>query len=153
MKDFICKECSIMKMIIGLLFILSSLNSFAFTDPKVGGVVIISKSDEKKLNPNAVLFVFAKKAGPDSGPTDHSAPIAVIKIDHPKFPQAFVITPKNVMMPGAPFEGPMHIIARYSLNGDAMGTPDSLEGIDPNFPSVDLGNKNLKIILKDKKSK
>jgi hypothetical protein len=137
------------KILILIQFILP-IYSYAYTDPKVGGTVNLPKALEKSLKPQGILFVFAKKAGPDSGPNDHQPPLAVIKISAPKFPQAFVITPKNVMIPGTPFEGPFHVIARYAPNGDAMSSPDSLEGIDPKFPVADLGNKNLQIQLQAK---
>ena len=139
-----------MKNILTFIVILYSFNCFSFTDPKVGGTVILPKYLEKSLKPQGVLFVFAKKAGPDSGITDRRPPTAVLKISSPKFPQAFVITPKNVMIPGTAFEGPFHVIARYAPNGDAMSSPDSLEGIDPKFPVSDLGNKNLQIVLQAK---
>lgn len=137
-----------MKKLIVLVLSLVSLNSFAFNDPKVGGVVTLGHGLEKNLTPNGVLYVFAKMAGPDSGPNDRTPPIAVVRIEHPKFPQAFVITPKNVMMPGAEFKGPVHVIARYAPTGDAMSRPGAIEGMDPKFPSTELGNKNLNIELK-----
>ena len=139
-----------MRKFLILVQIILPVCSFAFTDPKVGGTVNLPKALEKSLKPQGVLFVYAKKAGPDSGPNDHQPPLAVIKIASPKFPQAFVITPKNVMIPGTPFEGPLHVIARYAPNGDAMSSPDSLEGIDPKFPVTELGNKNLQIQLQSK---
>jgi hypothetical protein len=136
-----------MKKIISLFIVFHSLSVFAFSDPKVGGVITLGKGLEKNLTPSGVLYVFAKKAGPDSGPNDHTPPLAVIKIEHPKFPQAFVITPKNVMIAGTPLTGPVHVIARYSPNGDAMRSTGSIEGIDPKFPSTELGNNNMKIEL------
>jgi hypothetical protein len=138
------------KKLLIMIQLLLPVFAHAFTDPKVGGTVVLPKSLERSLRPQGVLFVFAKKAGPDSGVTDRQPPTAVIKINSPKFPQAFVITPKNVMIPGTPFEGPFHVIARYAPNGDAMSSPDSLEGIDPKFPVSELGNKNLQIILQSK---
>ncbi len=121
--------------------------SWAYTDPKVGGMVSLKSTLSKNLTKNGVLYIFAKQAGPDSGPNDRTPPVAVIKIDRPSFPQAFVLTQKNVMIAGSPFTGPFHVVARYSPNGDAMRSSGALEGMDPKFPSVDLGNKNLKIEL------
>lgn len=127
------------------LFIATNAN--AFTDPKVGGLVTLKKGLESKIVKNGVLFVFAKQAGPDSGPNDRTPPVAVIRIQNPTFPQAFVITQKNVMIPGSEFKGPLHVIARYSPTGDALSKSGSIEGMDPKFPSADLGNKNLNIEL------
>lgn len=137
-----------MKLLLIILLGFLSLNAFGFDDPKVGGVVTLGKGLEKNLTKTGVLYIFAKKAGPDSGPNDRTPPIAVIRVEHPKFPQAFVITPKNVMVAGTSFEGPVHVIARYSPTGDALVKSGAIEGIDPKFPSTELGNKNLTIELK-----
>jgi len=127
------------------LFIATNAN--AYTDPKVGGLVTLKKGLESKITKNGVLFVFAKQAGPDSGPNDRTPPVAVIRIQNPTFPQAFVITQKNVMIPGAEFKGPLHVIARYSPSGDALNKAGAIQGQEPKFPSADLVNKNLKIDL------
>ncbi|MBY0416150.1 MAG: chitosanase [Bdellovibrionales bacterium] len=132
---------------ISAVLLMFSINSFAFTDPKVGGVVTLKKGLEKKINKTGVLYIFAKQAGPDSGPNDRTPPVAVIRVESPTFPQAFVITQKNVMIPGAAFKGPLHVIARYSPSGDALNKSGAIEGLDPKFPSADLGNKNLNIEL------
>lgn len=131
-----------------LLVTLVSFSAMAFIDPKVGGTITLAKGLEKNLTPNGALFVIAKAAGPDSNPGDHSPPIAVVKIDNPKFPQAFVITEKNIMMAGSSLKGPLHIIARYSVSGDAMDKKGAIEGFDAKNPSVDVGNKNVNIVLK-----
>lgn len=137
-----------MKIFISTLVLLVSFSAMAFNDPKVGGLVTLSKGLEKNIVPGGVLYVFAKKAGPDSGPNDRTPPLAVVKIENPKFPQAFVITPKNVMITGTEFKGPVHVIARYAPSGDAMSRPGAIEGMDSKFPSTELGNKNLNIELK-----
>ena len=127
------------------LFIATNAN--AYTDPKVGGLVTLKKGLESKITKNGVLFIFAKQAGPDSGPNDRTPPVAVIRIQNPTFPQAFVITQKNVMIPGSDFKGPLHVIARFTPSGDALNKSGAIEGMDPKFPSVDLGNKKLNIQL------
>jgi len=137
-----------MKIVLVVFLAIASFGALGFDDPKVGGTVALSKELEKSLNPNGVLFIIAKKAGPDSNPGDHSPPVAVLKIEHPKFPQAFVLTPRNVMMAGTEFTGPLHVIARYSQSGDALDKKGALEGFDAKFPSAEMGNKNLKIVLK-----
>lgn len=127
--------------------IFSLSNARAYTDPKVGGIVTLKKGLESKMTKTGVLYIFAKQAGPDSGPNDRTPPVAVIRVERPIFPQAFVITQKNVMIPGSAFAGPFHVIARYSPSGDALNKAGAIEGIDPKFVSADLGNKNLKIEL------
>jgi hypothetical protein len=137
-----------MKNILFIAISLFSLNALAFTDPKVGGTVMLKKGLEKHLVPTGVLYVIAKQATPDSNPGDRSVPIAVLKIDKPNFPQAFVISNKNIMSPGTPFKGPLHVIARYSPSGDALDKKGAIEGFDPKNPSTELGNKNINIELK-----
>lgn len=127
--------------------IVMSTSAHAYTDPKVGGLVTLKKGLEKKITKNGVLFIFAKQAGPDSGPNDRTPPVAVIRVANPTFPQAFVITQKNVMIAGSEFKGPFHVIARYTPSGDALVKTGGIEGMDPKFPSADLGNKNLNIEL------
>lgn len=127
--------------------VIMSATAHAYTDPKVGGMVTLKKGLEKKITKNGVLFIFAKQAGPDSGPNDRTPPVAVIRVVNPTFPQAFVITQKNVMIAGSEFKGPFHVIARYTPSGDALVKTGAVEGMDPKFPSADLGNKNLNIEL------
>ena len=137
-----------MKNILALVMFASLFSNVeAYTDPKVGGLVTLKKGMESKLTKTGVLFIYAKQAGPDSGPNDRTPPVAVIRVPNPTFPQAFVITEKNVMIPGRPFRGPFHVIARYSPTGDALNKAGAIEGLDPKFPSSELGNKNLNIDL------
>ena len=138
-----------MRKIILALTIFGALNAIAFVDPKVGGTIKLASGLEKNLTPNGVLFVIAKKAVPESSPADRSPPIAVVRIANPKFPQAFVITEKNIMMEGSSFKGPLRVLARYSPSGDALDKKGAIEGIDAKFPSTDVGNKNLNIELKN----
>jgi hypothetical protein len=124
-----------------------AMSASAFTDPKVGGLVTLKKGLESKMTKTGVLYIIAKAAGPDSSPNDRTPPVAVIRVPNPIFPQAFVITQKNVMIAGQEFKGPFHVIARYSPTGDALNKAGAIEGVDPKFISTDLGNKNLKIEL------
>ena len=136
-----------MSIMLSLLCLLTSMSASAFTDPKVGGIVTLKKGLESKMTKNGVLYLIAKAAGPDSSPNDRTPPVAVIRVPNPIFPQAFVITQKNVMIAGQEFKGPFHVIARYSPTGDALNKVGAIEGIDPKFVSAELGNKNLKIEL------
>jgi hypothetical protein len=138
------KKCFSVLLTLSVLFF---TNAYAYTDQKVGGLIKLKPGLEKKLTKTGVLYIFAKQAGPDSGPNDRTPPVAVVRVERPTFPQAFVITPKNVMIPGTPFRGPFHVIARYSPTGDALNKSGAIEGLDPKFVSSDLGNKNLNIEL------
>ena len=136
-----------MSIMLSLLCLFTSMPASAFTDPKVGGIVTLKKGLESKITKNGILYIIAKTAGPDSSPNDRTPPVAVIRVPNPIFPQAFVITQKNVMIAGQEFRGPFHVIARYNPTGDALNKIGAIEGIDPKFLSADLGNKNLKIEL------
>lgn len=135
------------KLLSFFTFALLSTQAMAFTDPKVGGMITLKKGLENKIVRDGVLYVYAKQAGPDSSPNDRTPPVAVFKYKNPNFPQAFVITQKDVMIPGREFKGPFHVIARYSPTGDALAKSGSIEGMDAKFPTVELGNKNLNIEL------
>lgn len=66
-------------------------------------------------DPAGTLFVIIRNAGVGRGP-----PLAVKKIDNPKFPQAFQVGPGDVMMKGMPFNGPFDVQARLDADGNAM---------------------------------
>ena len=121
----------------------------AFIDPKVGGTVFLTQGLEKNLVPNGVLFIIAKKIQTSPNSHEEKMPIAVLKVTNPRFPQAFVITEKHIIKPGASLRGPMHVIARYSPVGDALDQKGAIEGDDPRLPSTDVGNKDLNIELKN----
>lgn len=137
-----------MKNLLVIVSLMVAVNASAFIDPKIGGTITLAKGLEKNLTPNGILYVFARRAMPGSKLEDHTPPIAAIKIDHPKFPQAFSITGKNVMMEGASLVGAVHVIARYSLTGDALDKKGAIEGFDPKNKSTEVGNNNLNIVLK-----
>lgn len=139
-----------MKKLLVLLSLVLSVSALAFIDPKVGGTVTLAPGLEKKLTPKGVLFVIVKPAGPDTNPGSRIPPIAVLKIANPKFPQAFVVTEKNLMTAGTSMKGPLHVIARYTPSGDAFDKTGAIEGYDVKFPSTDVGNKNLNINLSGK---
>jgi hypothetical protein len=112
-----------------------------FTDPKIGGTVKLSKEAEAKFKPGGVLFISARNPGA-GGP-----PVAVTRVNNPRFPQAFVLGPKNVMIAGVPFEGPFEIKAKYTLSGDALSKEGALEG-DTGSKAIDLSERSIEIILK-----
>ena len=63
---------------------------------------------------DALLFVIARTAGVSAGP-----PLAVLRIESPRFPVAFEIGPANVMVPSMRFEGDIEISARLDSDGNA----------------------------------
>lgn len=97
----------------------------------------------KALPEGGTLFVFARDASAEAGP-----PVAVVRIDNPRFPQKYSLGPENVMMPGSDFKGPFKVTARYSPSGDAMQKKGAFQG-ESKSP-VKAGAKNADIVL-DKK--
>ncbi len=132
-----------MKKMIILFGFFVNINSYAFIDPKIGGTIYLDSGLEKNLTPQGVLVVIAKPAG---SPPQSSA-IAMTKIKNPRFPQAFVITEKNLLVPGTSLKGALRIVARYTATSDIQNFKGGIEGFDPKFPITDVGNNNLNIQL------
>lgn len=65
--------------------------------------------------PKGTLYIFAKKFGGAM-----PMPLAVQKIESPKFPVKFILDESKKMMPNLPFKGPFVIVARISPSGSAM---------------------------------
>jgi cytochrome c-type biogenesis protein CcmH len=65
---------------------------------------------------SGTIFIILRNAGmPNQGP-----PLAVKKIENPKFPVAFEVSQADIMMPGIPFAGPFDIYVRLDRDGNAM---------------------------------
>lgn len=97
----------------------------------------------KGKTPKGVLFVFAKKHD-GSMPM----PLAVKRIVSPKFPVKFSLSAADKMIPDLPFDGPFTIVARLSPSGNAMDK----SGMEVSTTTpIKLGQKNLKLVLKNSK--
>ena len=90
--------------------------------------------------PKGTLYIFAKKFG-GSMPM----PLAVQKIESPKFPVKFTLDESKKMIPNLPFKGPFVIVARISPSGSAMDK----SGIEvKNSKPISLGAKGIRLSLK-----
>lgn len=123
---------------IALLALALNFNLANASAGEISGEVTVAKT--AKIPSGGALFVMAKEAG-------KPMPIAVVRIVSPKFPYKFVLSEKNSMMPGAPFNGPYLITARFSPTGDAMDKSGP-EGTEPK--PVAVGAKDVKIEMKAK---
>jgi hypothetical protein len=134
------------QIFIALSILFSFGNAFAASANEISGTVTLGKGTQLSSSPQGTLFIFAKKAGTASG--NGVPPIAVVKIQQPKFPVNFSLSEANVMMPGSKFEGPLTVYARYSPSGDVMDKsgPEGTSGPK----AVQVGQKNLKIDLNPK---
>lgn len=133
------------KALISMTVLFWSAFSFGFTDPKVGGTVLVGEKLKGKVpEAKGVLFVYARKPGVQGGP-----PLAVFRFENPRFPQAFVITAKNLIMKEQPFVGPVEVTALYVPSGDAFNKKGGFRGQDDKRKVVDLGVKDLNITLSE----
>lgn len=71
-------------------------------------------------------------------------PLAVQKIESPKFPVKFTLDESKKMIPNLPFKGPFVIIARISPSGDAMDKT----GIEVKTPKpIVLGTEDIELSI------
>ena len=89
--------------------------------------------------PKGTVYVFAKKFG-----SAMPMPLAVQKIESPKFPVKFTLDESKKMMPSLPFEGPFVVIARISPSGSAMDK----SGVEVKTSKpISLGSKDIQLSL------
>lgn len=133
-------------IILALTLVFSSIKSpslMAFTDPKIGGTVYMAKEHAGKYQEGTgVLYVYARTPGVKVGP-----PVAVFRFEKPRFPQAFVLTAKNLIIKENQFLGPFEITALLVPSGDPLNKKGGFQGTDPKNKTVHLGVKNLSITL------
>lgn len=108
---------------------------------QVSGEVTVSKESKKIEGTGGALYIMAKKNGGQPGP-----PMAVLRLENPKFPVKFTLSKENAMMPGVQFEGPMTVIARFSPSGNAMDK----SGPQGQADQVQVGDSKIKIELNGK---
>ena len=108
--------------------------SFAQVKETVSGTVIV-----KGKAPKGVLYIFAKKYN-----SKMPMPLAVKKIESPKYPVKFELSKKDAMMRNFPFEGPFKITARVSPSGDAS---DKSGKEVSTIKAVNLGDSNIKLVF------
>ncbi len=93
------------------------------TDPVRGTIALAASVGDSG---GGTLFIIVRNQGVP-GP-----PLAVKKVDDPKFPLNFEIGQGDVMMQGAPFVGPFEVSARLDSDGNAMTkTPGDLVNANP----------------------
>lgn len=103
----------------------------------IQGVIDVDPKSKAGVDPKAVLFIIAKSTS-GAGP-----PLAVKKIDHPKFPFSYSVGPEDVMMPGSAFSGKLFISARLAKDGNiAAKEPGNMAGEYKKNP-VDVGAKKI----------
>ncbi|MGZ9130655.1 MAG: c-type cytochrome biogenesis protein CcmI/CycH, partial [Candidatus Binatia bacterium] len=108
----------------------------------ISGTIAIDAKLKSNLDPNAALFIIARPAGNPGGP-----PLAVKKIDKPKFPLQYSLSQENVMMQGTPFSGKINVTVRLDKDGNptSRGAGD-LTGEYKKNPA-EVGVKNVDIVI------
>ncbi|MGH7845331.1 MAG: tetratricopeptide repeat protein, partial [Candidatus Binatia bacterium] len=79
----------------------------------ISGTVSLGNGVKHQTDGNAVLFIIGRPAQSGGGP-----PLAVKKIERPRFPVAYSLSQENVMMPGGSFSGKVAISARLDKDGN-----------------------------------
>jgi cytochrome c-type biogenesis protein CcmH len=90
----------------------------------VTGTIALAPGFERKVPAGAILFLVARKGGASGGP-----PLAVKRVEAPRFPLEFSLGPDDRMIETLPFEGPLQLSARLDADGNAMTRqPGDLQG-------------------------
>ena len=104
----------------------------------VSGIISMSHELQVTIHPSAVLFIFARPQGVNSGP-----PLAVRKHGIFDLPFEFEIGQLNTMMEGRLFEGNLILTARLDQDGNRKSSPGDIEG----KVNVQAGEKQVKLVL------
>ena len=128
-----------MKSILGVSFFTFFLFLFS---PQVLAKSIKGTIKLGSSNKRGVLFIYARRFDQRRGP-----PIAVKRVNAPRFPYSFELNANNVMLKGTPFQGPMRIEAKLSPSGNAFDKSGP-KGSSQSGKRVFPGNGNIEITLK-----
>ena len=109
---------------------------------QINGKIAVDPKLKTSIDPNAALFIIARRAGAAGGP-----PLAVKKIDKPVFPLAYSLGQENVMMQGTPFTGKVDLTVRLDKDGNPTTRgPGDLTGDHKKNP-VEVGAKNVDVVI------
>jgi len=109
---------------------------------QISGTITVDAKLKTQVDPNAALFIIARPAGSAGGP-----PLAVKKIDRPRFPLPYALGQENVMMQGMPFAGKLDLSVRLDKDGNPVTRgPGDLTGDYKKNP-VEVGAKNVDITI------
>ena len=107
----------------------------------LAGHVQLAPEVTNQLSPRHVLFVIVRR------PQGPPRPIAVKRIDAPRFPVEFEITNADVMTQGSELRGMVEVVARLDADGQA-GPPQAgdLEGRFAKNPTL-VGARDIDIVI------
>lgn len=119
------------------LFLSLLLTNVAFAQSISGEVSIKGKA------PKGTLYIFAKMFDGKM-----PMPLAVKKIENPKFPVKFELSQQDAMMKQIPFKGPFKVTARLSPSGSATDK----SGVEvTTTKKIKIGQKDIKLVLNNSK--
>jgi cytochrome c-type biogenesis protein CcmH len=108
---------------------------------EISGKITIDPKLKDKVNGQAALFIIARPEGA-GGP-----PVAVKKMEQPKFPVNYSLGSENAMMQGVPLSGKLHISVRLDTDGNPMThDPGDMSGDYKKNP-VAVGAHNVDIVI------
>ena len=92
----------------------------------LSGTIALAPGFETRVPAGATLFLIVR-TGAGGGP-----PLAVKRVESPRFPMDFSLGPDDRMIKTMPFEGPLQLSARLDADGNAMTrVPGDLQGQTP----------------------
>lgn len=107
----------------------------------IAGQVKIAPALASQVSPTDVLFVIVRR------PQGPPRPIAVKRIDGPRFPVSFEITNDDVMVEGSELKGMVELVVRLDKDGRAgPPQPGDLEGRFDKNPTL-VGGRDLEITI------
>lgn len=107
----------------------------------ITGQVLVDPKLVDQLRPSDVLFIIVRR------PQGPPRPIAVKRIDTPRFPVSFEISNADVMVEGSELRGMVNVVARLDRDGQAgPPQPGDLEGEFEKNPTL-VGARNIQIVI------
>ncbi len=108
------------------------------TPGTLGGTVSLKSELAKQVDPNAVLYIIARK---EVGP-----PLAVKRVAQPKFPLTYSLSQADAMLPGSQLQGEVKLTARLDKDGNAgpLQTGDMTGAV---VGTVPVGKSNADITI------
>ena len=105
----------------------------------IAGRVTIAEELAERVSDSDVLFVIVRR------PQGPRRPVAVKRIDGPRFPVEFEITSQDVMIQGSELKGMVEVVARLDKDGSAgPPRPGDLEGEFERNPTM-VGGRDVEI--------
>ena len=107
----------------------------------IAGRVSIDPGLAANVKPTDVLFVIVRR------PQGPPRPLAVKRIDGPRFPVSFEITNHDVMVEGSELRGMVDVVARLDKDGRAgPAQSGDLEGQSDKNPTL-VGARDIEIVI------